>query len=207
VQIAKWRWDRLALVALLGAAGGAINALLCLARMPVPVAGDPDFHRVVVPGGALHGAVLAICPLLVALAMGNRRLSSRALAALVVGWMAGFVSWIPLHHWALGSNWSESVRWPFVNATWASVTLMPFECFGLVSLIFFVGVAWARTPSRLGWHVAIAVCAGALGSLWWWGVEFGPWYFALIHGTIWGTLVGIGTYRAFAPASQTSSTA
>jgi hypothetical protein len=37
-----------------------------------------------------------------------------------------------------------------------------------------------------------------LGSLWWW-IEFQPWYFAAIHGSVWGLLVGWATSRLGRP--------
>jgi hypothetical protein len=43
--------------------------------------------------------------------------------------------------------------------------------------------------------VLLASASGALGSLWWW-IEWEFAYFSLIHGAIWGVLVGLATARA-----------
>jgi hypothetical protein len=41
--------------------------------------------------------------------------------------------------------------------------------------------------------VLIATAAGVLGSLSWW-LAYGPWYFSVFHGTIWGCAVGLASW-------------
>ena len=188
----RWQWRKLAVVAILGAGAGAINAWLCLARIPVPVQDDPDFTWLVVPGGAVHGAIMAIVPLAAALTLVGWRVGYRVLVAPVVGWVAGYASWVPLHHWVFDKSWSKSLVWPLQIDGWLGVAWAPFPYFGAVGAIAYVSLtAGGLGRSRARTAVLIA-CAGVLGSLWWW-LEFGPWYFAAIHGTIWGILVGWGT--------------
>ena len=56
----------LGLVGLLGGSGGAINASLCYANLPVPVGvrgwgnAPIEFIWSIIPAGALHGALLAM---------------------------------------------------------------------------------------------------------------------------------------------------
>jgi hypothetical protein len=190
-----WSYRKmLGAVALLGAGGGAINAWLCFLRIPVPVHDDPGFSWLVVPGGAVHGAVLAIVPVATTLILTRWRVGYRVLVAPAVGWIAGYASWILLHHWVFDSSWSESLVWPRQIDGWLGVVWSPFPYFGTVGAIAYLFLT-ARGLGRSGAQTAALVaCAGALGSLWWW-LEFGPWYFALIHGTIWGVLVGWGVSR------------
>jgi hypothetical protein len=195
----SWRWRTLLVVALAGAVGGGINAWLCFVRIPVPVEDDPSFRWVIVPGGALHGAALAAIPLAVAMAVSRRPLWFRLLLLPVVGWTAGYVSWIPLHHWGLDETWGDSLRWAFDNeASFGSVGSTPFRQFGLVAVIYFLALTLRGGRRSLAGYLTFGICAGVLGSLWWW-IELGPWYFAPIHGTIWGTLVGIGMHVAGRP--------
>lgn len=200
---AKERSAILVRVALFGAMGGAINAWLCLVRIPVAVEGNLDFKWAIVPGGALHGAVLAVVALAAALMTSARPPLFRLLLAAPLGWVAGYVSWIPLHRWAAGATWHNSLLWPRQDVgSWAFVW-KAFAHFGLVSVIYFLGLSFGGLrPGRVR-HVAYGVCAGVLGSLWWW-VEFGPWYFALIHGSIWGLLVGLGAHAALESRSSAS---
>lgn len=178
---------RLAAVGLLGGAGGAFNAWLCFAKLPEPV---HRFDPLVVPGGALHGAALAVVALGAALALARRPLLVKLAAAPLVGWFAGCLSWIPLERWAVGAPWSASVAW-IARRGGTERLWIPFAYFGLVSLLLFLGWALAGVRRGVAASVAMGVTAGVLGSLWWW-VEWERAYFAAIHGVVWGALVGLG---------------
>ncbi len=190
-----WRWDRLVLVALLGASAGAVNGWLCLAGIPEPVHDNPTFRWVIVPGGAIHGAVLVLIPVVAAATLAAWRLTFRVLMAPLVGWIAGYASWIPLHHWAIDETWLKSVVWPWSQGGgWTAAAWLPFPHFGLVAVIYFLALVVQGSRRGPVLTAAAVVCAGVLGSLWWW-IEFEPWYFAAIHGTVWGLLVGWGTSK------------
>jgi hypothetical protein len=79
----------------------------------------------------------------------------------------------------------------------------PLQAFGLVALLYYA--ALHRLASRSSGPLECALLASAsgfLGSLWWW-IEIEAWYFSLIHGSIWGVLVGSATahvLRARTPA-------
>jgi hypothetical protein len=182
-------------VGALGAVGGAANASLCFAGLPVPVEGNPGFGWALIPGGALHGAALAIIPLAAALILSEHRIVVRLVVSAPLGWLAGYISWIPLHRWAIDETWSHSLVWPFQETSVASMVSSPFLYFGLVALIYFLALSLGGLHRAAVVHVAYAVSAGVLGSLWWW-VDIQPWYFSLIHGTLWGSLVALGTYAA-----------
>ena len=185
----------LASVGLGGALGGAANAWLCYARLPVPVDDNPKFAWHVIPAGTFHGAVLAIVAFAAGMLFSSRRLRNRLAVALPLAWVAGFVAWIPLNRSAFEEPWPKSLIWPF-DAGWGTALIGPFWYFGLVALSYYLAVAFylARTRS-LAKHVMHAAAAGFLGSLWWW-IAVGPWYFSAIHGAIWGTLVGVGAWAA-----------
>jgi hypothetical protein len=109
--------------------------------------------------------------------------------------LAGYLSWIPLARWAIDEPWGRSLLWPFQDESWLSVAWAPFAYFGGVSVIYFTLLS--VLGHRRGWllQTVCGVSAGVLGSAWFWS-EFEPWYFATIHGTIWGLLVGAGVQRA-----------
>lgn len=190
-------------VGLCGALAGATNALLCYAQLPVAAGESLDrFKWHVVPAGAVHGAVLAVVAFTLAALMSRRRLVVRLIAALPVGWVAGFVSWMGLNRSVFDDPWWKSSTWPF-HEGWSSAVLWPFLYFGLVALFYYLCLSLFHTRRRsLRTHVLSATAAGIVGSLWWW-VSWKPWYFSLLHGAIWGTLVGIGAWSAQESRSTT----
>lgn len=197
----------LALIGLLGGLGGAINAWLCYAKIPVPVMGlaifgrseSIDFHWYVTLGGAAHGGLLALLSVGFARKFWKHRWLFRWAAWPVVGWLAGWVSCIPLNlslsEEFSGHNVLKSLTWPFelkLETLW-----VPYLYFGLVSLLYYflLNICRQLAATRLSGHLLLGSVAGCVGSLWWW-IVFGPWYFSLIHGTIWGSLVGFGLWKA-----------
>jgi len=190
----RQQWDSLLQVALVGAIAGAINAWLCLARIPVPVYDNPEFRWTIVPGGAIHGAILVVIAYTGSLATSTLQSLTRFILVAPIGWVGGYLSWIPLHRWAFEDTWGNSLIWVFRDNTAGAVVWSPFAHFGLVSALYFLGLSFGGLRRDRLVNVIYSVCAGVLGSLWWW-LEFKPWYFALIHGTIWGILVGVGIQR------------
>src|SRR5260370_27595873 len=183
-------------IALLGAAGGAINASLCYAQFPV-AAGGTHFKWHIIPAGAAHGAILAAVTVACAWWLLGKAVWARLLAAPFIGWIIGYLSYIPLNRSAFDEPWLKSVTWLFDGGgKWTEPVFMTFQTFGLVALIYYLCLALGRFSRRcLGVPLLYACSAGVLGSLWWW-VMWEPWYLSLIHGTIWGILVGYGTWRA-----------
>lgn len=182
-------------VGLFGALGGATNAYLCYARLPVPVEGNPAFAWHVIPAGAVHGGALALGAFALAALLSQQPLRLRLAAAPLVGWMAGFVSWIPLNRSAFDEPWSKSATWPF-HEGWSGAILGPFMYFGLVTLLYYLClVLFCGRARSLGAHVLYGGTAAFLGSLWWWS-SMEPWYFSFLHGGIWGAFVGTGVWTA-----------
>lgn len=189
------RWSELLAVGILGAVGGAVNGWLCFAGIPEPV---QKFGPGVVPGGAAHGALLALVPAAIAVALAGRPLPLRLAAAPLAGWFAGVVSWIPLEHLAIGAPWPRSFLW-IAHRQPAEIAWIPFAYFGLVGVLLYL--AWALAGSRRGLALSLGAgaAAGVLGSLWWW-VEWERGYFAILHGVLWGVLVGLATAFRREPA-------
>ena len=184
-----------------GALGGATNAWLCYAQLPVAAAGNASFAWHVVPAGAVHGGLLAVFAFGVYGLFSKRSLGTRLLVALPLAWIAGVASWIPLNRSAFDEPWSKSLTWPF-HESWSAAVVAPFQYFGLVAGLYYLLLALCCSRQRsLGAHLLYGIASGALGSLWWW-ISAEPWYFSLLHGAIWGTLVGIGAWAA----SRTSAT-
>lgn len=160
---------------------------------------DPEFHWHVIPAGAIHGAILAAMAFGVAEALRGKRVAVRLAAALPLAWVAGYASWIPLNRSVYDESWRKSWAWPF-DQGFGSALYGPLPYFGLVALVLYVCLSsWPR-PSGLAGHLAAAVSAGILGSLWWW-IGWETWYFSILHGALWGLLVGIGAWKACATTS------
>jgi hypothetical protein len=193
-------------LALCGAIGGAVNAWLCYARLPVSVGGDPTFAWHVVPAGAVHGAALAALAFWMGTRYSNSTVLGRLAWALPVAWVAGFGSWIPLNRSAFDEPWLKSLTWPFHEGL-AHGALFPFVHFGLVGLLYYLWLAFGGAKRRSALtHVLAAMGAGALGSLWWW-ISWEPWYFSVLHGAIWGAWVGMGAWTATRGATMAASVA
>lgn len=87
--------------------------------------------------------------------------------------------------------------WPFgENLNLASLS-RPYLYFGLVGVVYFLLLGACRwlSAKSLSVHALMGSLSGTLGSLYWW-IAWGPWYFSVLHGTIWGSLVGFGVWRS-----------
>ena len=186
-------------IAVFGALGGAINAWLCYAQLPVPIMSEGgmlsgpsplDFTWTTIPGGAGHGAILALLAVMLATRLARHPLPIRIAASAAAGWVAGWLSWIVLSFGMQIAEWPETLVWPFRQEWWG-----PWLQFGLVTAIYT-----AALSLRSGWpgarlvpHLLCGIVSGVAGSLWWW-IMSKPWYFSIIHGTIWGALVGYAAW-------------
>lgn len=186
----------LAVPSLMGAAGGFLNGLLLWLQVPEKVV---DFKPEILACGALHGAVLAACGIAAAnIALRHPRLCLPVWIA--AGYVAGWLSWVPTH-WLVADNpLLKALVWPLALDRPLEAAWRPFQYFGLVALL--LAAALTLAPTTLGRPAlalrGLAIAAGAAGSLWFWGVfqdhaRLG--YFSLLHGTIWGLLVGAGLAR------------
>lgn len=190
----------LVLPALFGATGGFLNGLLLWLQVPEKVV---DFKPEILACGALHGAILAACGIAAAnVALRHPRLCP--LIWLAAGYVAGWLSWVPTH-WLVADNpLIKALVWPLTLDKPLEVAWRPLQHFGLVALLLAAALTLAP-PALMRRGLAprgLAIAAGVLGSLWFWGLfqdhaRLG--YFALLHGTIWGLLVGAGIARGRAP--------
>ena len=183
-----------------GAAGGlagAANATLCYLRLPVPVKeSGVTFHWHVIPAGCLHGALLALVAV-GAFHLASRRSLGLQIAGLpVVAWVAGYLAWIPLDLSVSGRSILQALAWPADGEQRMGAILWPpLLYFGGVSALLYTCLLATGVPSsRKALQSLGAIAAAILGSLWWW-IEWGPWYFAVIHGLFWGGLVGLALSR------------
>lgn len=180
------------MIAVLGGIGGAINAALAFARLPVPV-GDVTFAWHIILAGGGHGAILAGVAAAAAFTLQAQALTMRWIAAPLVGWLAGWLSWVPMQLSIADMGVMAALRWPFVDSL-DQILIGPLRSFGLVSVLLYGGLNLSAWPlSSRSVCVIMGIASGVLGSLWFW-VVMGPWYLALLHGGIWGALVGRGLY-------------
>lgn len=183
------RLRSLGLIGLLGGLGGAINAWMCYANLP-PWGAGLRFEWHVIPAGWAHGALLAVLSIGPATLLRARHLPIRLLWIPIGGWLSGWISWIPL------SFSTGYLSFDMLNPSWET-WWWPYYAFGLVGVLyyFFLTICRQLDSKKLLRHVLMGTISGAMGTLWWW-ISAQPWYFSLIHGTIWGTLVGFGVWKA-----------
>ncbi|MBI4354451.1 MAG: hypothetical protein HY595_04365 [Candidatus Omnitrophica bacterium] len=191
----------LALIGLLGGVGGMVNAWHCYSIKIL------DFSWSIIPAGFCHGMVLAVVSVLGAVLFLKRAWGVRLVGLPVVGWLAGWWSGIPLwlhYFWTTppifkgevaGMTWSKIVRafiWPFGGGIW-----QPYFWFGLVGAAYYalLNLSQQLTSKRLMTHLMMGIISGILGSLWWW-ISSKMGYLSVVHGTIWGSLVGFGVWKS-----------
>lgn len=171
--------------ALGGALGGALNAFHALYAFPDNLA----WH--IVPAGLVHGALLAGLSVSCARWVAARRLAIRLALPGVEGYVIGYATFLPIAlsaHFDLRFFWFGQEDHAFYWPWWA---------FGIVATLACLGWGSARliASRHLIVHMATGSIAGVLGSLWWWSSwEDSP--YCLLHGTIWGCLVGLGVWKA-----------
>jgi hypothetical protein len=172
-----------------GSVAGGINATLCVLDWPVPAAAA-SFRWHLIPAGMAHGGLLALAAI-AGLAVSSRpRLARwRWLAAPIIGWLGGYTSWVPLEMSIFDQSLSDAFDGrPGVPYTSPSSGIRWSTLAGSAPCSNLWLVSGAGRHSR---KMAIfgAALAGSLGSLCWW-IEWSPWYFSLLHGGVWGILVG-----------------
>lgn len=193
-------------IALLGGVGGAINAWLCYAKLPGCSVPEMDFIWAILPAGALHGGLLAVIPVWAAWLLREQRMRPRLAALPLAGWVSGWIPYIPISFYVGlyfapdfgGGGWYDKLLkafWPFrmdVESLW-----MPWQSFGFVGAAYYLLLNLCRglTSRSLFRHLLMGILSGALGSLWWWST-FKPWYLSVVHGAIWGSLVGFGVWKS-----------
>ncbi|MBI3996608.1 MAG: hypothetical protein HY352_03010 [Candidatus Omnitrophica bacterium] len=207
----------LGLIGLMGGVGGAINAWWCYAKFPVPsdvFSGQFTWH--IVPAGAAHGALLALVGVGLAARLSKKPLWMRWVGVPVSGIICGWIPYIPISLYVSSVKlWSGDIAglsredilralWPFRLELETLWTL--FQAFGLAGSVFvLLAAACGLLKSRrLLTHVLIGAVSGCAGSFWWW-LAFKPWYFSVLHGAIWGSLVGYGVWKSQQQLQHSSS--
>jgi len=197
----------LGLIGLLGGVGGAINAWLCYANLPVAFGdgkGPAGFSWHIIPLGCAHGALLALTAVGLALLFSKGNLLVRCAGLPISGWLSGWFSLIPIHLYLAVKEFGVSPRrlfaaliWPLNGSHEAAPPWMPFLYFGFVGLAYYflLNICRQLPAKKLLVHVVMGSASGSLGSLWWWSM-WKPWYFSALHGTIWGSLVGFGVWKS-----------
>jgi hypothetical protein len=175
-----------------GALAGGVNATLCYLRLPVPIEESAvNLHWHVIPAGCAHGALLALVAVAASEFARRRRTALIWCAVPFVAWLGGYLAWIPLDLSVSGRSAAESLAWPAEGGSQViSILWTPLPYFGAVAGLLYLSLLLARSLTSRWVFILAATAAGTLGSLWWW-IEWGPWYFSLIHGTVWGSFVGL----------------
>ncbi len=211
----------LPLIGVLGAVGGAANAWLFWIGWPVAHSVFPGLTQGIIVAGACHGALLALISV-GSLPSGwfDHRLPW-ALGPIFRGWIAGWLSFIPIQPYVLvASNtgwWDGLGNTPDVGWSWGKVAFAvfwpmqdpggarrPYVHFGCVALLYagLLQFALPRTSGRLLMHVLFGTVSGVVGSIGWWWFLWQSWDCSVLHGVIWGLLVGAGVWAS----QQTAAT-
>ena len=91
---------------------------------------------------------------------------------------------------------AEAFYWPLLMGVMDGIST-PYYGFGLVSVILCAlwTVGGQFTATRLLTQLIIGSVGGCLGSLWFWSSQ-DLWYYSVLHGCLWGSLVGYGVWRS-----------
>ncbi|MCM8794958.1 MAG: hypothetical protein NC819_04060 [Candidatus Omnitrophica bacterium] len=180
-------------VGIFGALGGIINGLLCFLRIPPVAEGSGYFDWRIVPAAMCHGSLLAVCSVGFSVLFLKKKELFRWIVIPAVGWISSWISFIPFHLY-ITKNLQAVVLWPMQLAPQA--WYVPFCYFGLVAILayFFLGICRLLLSKDWRIHVAAGVFSGVVGSLWWWSA-WKPWFVSILHGSIWGILVGFSVGR------------
>ena len=175
-----------------------------------------DYPWFVIIGGASHGALLAFLSLWFAVRLWNGHQLTRWFGLVMTGWVSGF-AWMPLI--ATGGVQSDApafgvlntidsilepirtmVGWPLVLFSILVTVLVP-EFRGSVGALYYflLNIYHQLTARTLTRHLLMGVLSGCLGASLWWRLDWNwapPWYTSLLHGTIWGSLVGLSVWKS-----------
>lgn len=124
----------------------------------------------------------------------------RLVGLFIAGWVSGWLSWVSLgptiDDHVSGKAFLDAFVQPFelkLESLWSPYSF--FGCVGFVSY-FFLNLCRQLVAKRLTVHLVIGGLSGFLGSLWFWTALTQQWYISLLHGTIWGSLVGFGVWKS-----------
>ncbi len=216
MPIDKIKSKQLLLIGLLGGLGGGINATLCFFNIPPEGEANRDFYWQVIPAGAIHGFLLSAMTIWFVCFLYDQRLFFRWIGMVLSAWIIGWISFMPIdlymsfdtnHGWPsvyisdiyfLKENLFKNLLWPFyTNDHLAIGIISPFFYFGFVGLIYYLVLNICRqlNSKSLFLQLVWGCLSGVLGSFFWWMIWKSA-FLCLIHGTIWGLLVGTGVYWA-----------
>lgn len=188
--------QRLIWIGIASGIGGAVNAWLCYLGFPVSIM-DTHFQWHLIPAGMLHGSILALSAVGASIILKKYGTVFRVAATLLVGWLGGYLSWIPLQLSVLHDRFIESLAWPFKNGDARVYGLwIPFLYFGMVAALLYLWLNRGERKEKLLVYFVTVALIGAAGSLWWWWTTGELWYISLLHGTIWGVFTAYGIWRA-----------
>jgi len=208
-------------IGLFGGLGGAINAWWLSSRgFPVGT-----LYKENLLATAACGALLAITVIGLSRFFWDKCKFLQWVGFLIAGWVSGWISWIPIEmlyyfQAAAGFKALLALAWPFtsffeggINSVNRVRVLYPYLTFGFVGLVyyFFLIIGGKLVARKLAVHLLIGCASGCLGSLIFWMafkwvnlpmltdqthiVVLGT-VFTIIHGTIWGSLVGFGVWKS-----------
>ena len=176
--------------------GGAINAFLVFAGVPISFENQYlNFEWHIVPAGFIHGALLAYFSAAAANIAGKKK-SFQLILFPVVGYIAGWISGIPLTLSISDKPEWSVLWWPLEQSQGYEMMVAPFLHFGLVSALYYFGlvVLDVRSKKNIFLHVFTAAAAGVLGSLYWW-LSLDALRVSFLHGSIWGLGAGFGYWK------------
>lgn len=202
--------SRLALIGLFGIIGGAASTWFWYAKLPIPGYGD-HVGWSVVPAGAIHGGLLAVFSVGVAATLWESRRLIRWLGLPLAGFLSSWFSVIPLQIYNTGPSLGE-IAWAFVWPIQVlfgglvfgmplSGLVIPFVWFGFAGSFYYflLNICRQLTSDRLVIHLLMGSLTGWVSSLCWFAwaeMEFSPWHVHVLHGAIWGSLVGFGVWKS-----------
>ena len=193
------------IIGLFGGIGGFINMSLSYFKFtPTSLLGiypSEEYDLWLLLGGFIHGFTLAFVAIFFSALFFNKSSWARIFVWPFVGWFSGWVSMIPVFMDHIDGSFSQKLLvaaqfpWGLSKTPWDFI-LGPFWTFGGVAFLLFGGLSffWAFRSEKIFPLLLTTALSGILGSIFIFSWQL-DWYISLIHGTIWGLLVGFGLLK------------
>jgi hypothetical protein len=217
-SIKKIKPKQLLWIGLLGGLGGGINATLCFLDIPPIDKTWSDFAWQVIPAGAIHGFFLSALTVWLAVFCYGFRYLFRWIGMVLSSWIIGWISFIPLQIYMDFDSYKHFIKnqvdlhfikeyvlpsliWPLGGSP--SNLYAPWFFFGFVGLVYYyiLNIREQLNSKKLARHLVWGGLSGILGACGWWLELLHSPVLPLVHGPIWGLLVGFGIWK-FKPAES-----
>lgn len=188
------KYQFLLILLLVGGVAGTINSLWCYYDILISNEIESLFEWYIVPAGFVHGSIVSLSIGVYLLFLKNLKFILKILCTLFLAWFVGYLCFNVI---ICGVNGDVNLSFSFEMST--ELFSIPFISFGLVLIAFaLLDSCKDKFISSDSTKVLLStIISGIIGSLWWW-IAYGNWHLSVLHGCIWGLLIGF-TLIKFSP--------